>query len=66
MDTQGGAQIREAHVNLAGPATMPGRNPLGRIAQPIEVARAVLFLASPAASYVTGVQLLVDGGFTKG
>lgn len=66
MDTQGGAQIREAHVNLAGPATMPGRNPLGRIAQPVEVARAILFLASPAASFVTGVQLLVDGGFTKG
>ena len=35
-------------------------------AQPVEVARAILFLASPAASYVTGVQLLVDGGFTKG
>ena len=66
METKGGAAVRETHVDLAGPAMIPGRNPMGRIAQPIEVARAVLFLASPAASYITGVQLLVDGGFTKG
>lgn len=36
--------------------------PLGRIGQPAEVARAVLFLASPLASYITGVSLPVDGG----
>jgi NAD(P)-dependent dehydrogenase (short-subunit alcohol dehydrogenase family) len=65
MDTGGGANIRAAQPAMAGPAMMPGRNPLGRIADPIEVARAVLFLASPAASYITGVELLVDGGFTK-
>jgi NAD(P)-dependent dehydrogenase (short-subunit alcohol dehydrogenase family) len=66
METQGAANIRQANVEMGGPAVMAGRNPMGRAAQPIEVARAVLFLASPAASYVTGVQLLVDGGFTKG
>ena len=66
METQGAANIRQTNVEMGGPAVMPGRNPMGRAAQPIEVARAVLFLASPAASYVTGVQLLVDGGFTKG
>jgi len=40
------------------------RHPLQRIAEPDEVARAVLFLASPEASYITGVTLPVDGGRT--
>lgn len=38
--------------------------PLGRIGEPRDVANAVLFLASPAASLITGTTLLVDGGWT--
>jgi NAD(P)-dependent dehydrogenase (short-subunit alcohol dehydrogenase family) len=37
--------------------------PLGRIAEPHEVATAMLFLVSPAAAMVTGHTLPVDGGF---
>jgi 3-oxoacyl-[acyl-carrier protein] reductase len=40
------------------------RNPTGRMATPQEVANAVVFLASPASTFTTGVNLLVDGAIT--
>lgn len=52
---------------LARPDTLAAivaRTPLGRIAEPREIATAVAFLAMPAASYVTGQTLIVDGGMT--
>ena len=38
--------------------------PLGRTADPTEIAEAIVFLASPQASYLTGATVAVDGGFT--
>ena len=41
-------------------------NPTGRMGKAEEVARAVVFLASPAASFITGTNLVVDGALTRG
>jgi 3-oxoacyl-[acyl-carrier protein] reductase len=41
-------------------------NPTGRMAGPPEIARGVAFLASPAASFVTGTNLVIDGALTRG
>jgi NAD(P)-dependent dehydrogenase (short-subunit alcohol dehydrogenase family) len=48
---RGAAEIRAAH-------------PLGRIAEPEEIAESVLFLLGPASSFTTGQMLMVDGGYS--
>jgi len=54
----------ECLANDAFRADVLSRIALGRIGEPMEVAAAVVYLASPAASLVTGATLLIDGGWT--
>lgn len=62
MQSEGARDIT-SNFKMRGPIIGAGRIPMGRIAAPIEVAQAVLFLVSPASSYITGQMLAADGGF---
>ena len=58
----------EPYVQMAasrekGLAMLASAHPMGRVGQPEEVANVVLFLASSESSFVTGVEIPVDGGF---
>lgn len=48
----------------AGDAALAPAHPVGRIADPMEIAEAALHLASDASGFVTGTDLVIDGGFS--
>jgi len=62
VDTPSRAEFFAA--NPEAKKAMTDRIPVHRFAQPGEVAAAVVYLASPAAAYMTGQTLVLDGGLT--
>ena len=62
----GGVWEKIEHGNPELYKTALALNPTGRMGKPEEMARAVVFLASPAASFITGTNLVVDGALTRG
>jgi NAD(P)-dependent dehydrogenase (short-subunit alcohol dehydrogenase family) len=61
----GGVWHRREQEGSAMFNKMMAHSRLGRLGRPDEVARAVAFLASPAASYISGTNLIVDGAITR-
>ena len=59
----GGPVVGREHMR-AGLAWLFDRHPIGRFGKPEEVAAAILFLVSDEASFITGANLAVDGGYT--
>jgi gluconate 5-dehydrogenase len=62
VHTDGNSALRAARPGFEG--WIAGRTPVGRWAEPDEIAPAALYLASDAARYVTGSVITVDGGLT--
>lgn len=62
----GGVWEKIEHGNPELFKTALALNPTGRMARPEEIARAAVFLVSPAASFISGTNLVVDGALTRG
>lgn len=58
--------VDEAVDPVARREQLVGRQPLGRLGTPEEVADAAIYLASDAAAFITGTDLVIDGGITAG
>ena len=61
MDADKAAELAKLVAARSGEA-----NPIGRSGMPLDIANAVLFLASDASSFITGTHMTVDGGLTIG
>ena len=61
-----GPKVTDPEARLRAEKALAAAIPMGRVGEPQELAAAALFLASDAASYITGVAVPVDGGRTAG
>jgi len=57
--------IKESNTTLEeGRKNLESLHPIGRIGEPLDIAFGILYLASDESSFVTGIELLIDGGYT--
>lgn len=61
-----GRLLDDADDPQSARSELVGRQPMGRLGHPSEIAQAALYLASDAAAFVTGTDLVIDGGFLAG
>jgi NAD(P)-dependent dehydrogenase (short-subunit alcohol dehydrogenase family) len=65
MLTDGWARLRPDRTADEMRADVSAANPLGRIGTPADVASAIVFLASDEATFITGAEIVIDGGITN-
>jgi NAD(P)-dependent dehydrogenase (short-subunit alcohol dehydrogenase family) len=65
VQSEGGEQLKSSLAEIWKLSNLLSTIPLGRIGNPDEVAKAVAFLASDDSSYITGIELFVDGGIAQ-